>query len=294
MLKKVMVAAVMALALVGCGEKVSVPSGAVGKIVTKDGYQEAIIPTSDFRLPVCNAYCDRLIVLDVTDRRYSEPLKIFIPSDKLDINLNVEATLRVDRAKADGLFSQLPQEKTDNSRISVITGNTVYNTYGRQIMEAEVRSYLTQYSIAEISSNIEKINADIREILQRVMGERTPFKVVYAGLTNIEFPPIITRAQEASAERREAIAKENAQLEVSKVTLERELKEAQMNRQIEKEKAETKAIEQRAVAETLTPQYLRMRELEIEEIKARKWNGTVPSTVMGQNAPGMLLNIAPK
>lgn len=278
--------------MVGCGEKVEVPPGHVGKLMTKDGYQETMIPTSKFRLPFCTTYCDKLVVLDTTDNRYVEPLKIYIPADKLNIELNIEATLRVDPKKASSLFAQLPQAVGASTQQSLITSRSVYNTYGKTILEAEVRGYLTQLTIGDISSNVDKVNADLTQILQKVMGERTPFQVIYAGVSNVILPPIITTAQEKAAERREQIEREEAEMKISTVRQQRELKEAQLQRQIEKEKAETKAIEQRAVAESLTPQYLRMKELEIEQTKADKWNGTVPNTVVGSNAPGMMLNIA--
>lgn len=70
-----------ALALSACGERVEVPPAHVGKIMTKDGYQDNLIPTSKFRLPPCLAYCDRLVLLDVSDKAYQESMSIFIPED---------------------------------------------------------------------------------------------------------------------------------------------------------------------------------------------------------------------
>lgn len=294
MFKKMIAVGALALALVGCGEKVEVPPGHVGKLMTKDGYQETLIPTSKFRLPFCNAYCDKLVVLDTTDNRYSEPLKIYIPSDKLNIDLNIEATLRIDPSKANNLFAQLPQTPGTSSQQSLITSHSVYNTYGKTILEAEVRAYLTQLTIGDIASNIDKINQDLTKILQKVMSERTPFQVVYAGLSNVKLPPIITQAQEKSAERREQIEREEAEMKVSTVRQQRELKEAQLQRQIEKEKAETKAIEQRAVAESLTPQYLKMRELEVQEKLIEAWDGKYPTTYMGSQNPAQMLMQLPK
>lgn len=282
--------ALAATLMVGCGERVEVPPGHIGKIMTKDGYQEGTIPTSKLRLPACVSYCDRLVVLDTTDRSYVEPMTIFIPEDKLNINVDLRATLSVDPNKAEALFNKLPQAPV-NDFYSVINGQAVFTTYGQQVLQAEVRAYLTQYSISQISSNNEKINADIQILLQKVMSERTPFTVRYAGLTNIKYPDIITQAQENSAKRREMIAQEEAQLEVSKVQLSRELQEAKLQRQIDKEKAETEAVKQNTIAQSITPQYLRMKELEIEEIKARAWKGDVPQTVMGGNAPQMIMDL---
>lgn len=270
----------MAVLMVGCGERVEVPPGHVGKIMTKDGYQEGLIPTSKLRLPFCVNYCDRMVLLDNTDKSYVEPMEIFIPGDKLNINVDLRATLSVDPVKAEALFNKLPQQPK-NDQLSLITAESIYATYARQILQAEVRALLTKYTIAEISSNNERVNSEIQVLLSDVMAKRTPFVVRYAGLTNIKYPPIITEAQENSAKRREMIQQEEAQLEVSKVQLERELAEAKLQRLIEKEKAETEAVKQRTIAETITPQYLRSKELEIEQIKAEKWNGELPQTVMG-------------
>lgn len=276
--------ALAATLMVGCGQRVEVPPGHVAKIMTKDGYQEGMIPTSKLRLPFCMSYCDRLVVLDTTDRSYVEPMEIFIPGDKLNINVDLRATLSVDPQKADALFSKLPQ-LTKGDQESMIEATAIYNTYGRQVLQAEVRALLTKYTISEIASNNERINQEIQVLLSEVMSKRTPFTVRYAGLTNITFPPIITKAQENSAERREMIAQEEAQLELSKVKLERDLQEAKLQRLIEKEKAETEAVKQRTIAETITPQYLRSKELEIEQIKAEKWDGALPQTVMGGQVP---------
>ena len=282
-------AAAIALAatlMVGCGERVEVPPGFVGKVMTKDGYQEGLIPTSKLRLAPCVSYCDRMVVMDNTDKSYVEPMEIFIPADKLNIKVDLRATLAVDPQRAEPLFNKLPQQP-QNDQFSVISGESIYNTYGKQVLQAEVRSYLTKYSISEIASNGEKINSDIQVLLSKVMGERTPFNVRYAGLTNIKYPSIITEAQENSAKRREMIAQEEASLSVSKVKLDRELQEAKMQRAIEKEKAETEAQAQRVLAEAVDPRSLRIKELEIEKIKAEAWDGKQPQTLImngnGQN-----------
>lgn len=282
-LKTGMKFAAMALAvslMVGCGQRVEVPPGHVGKIMTKDGYREGLIPTSKLRLDYCVNYCDRLVVMDNTDKSYVEPMTIFIPADKLNVTVDLRATLSVDPLKADPLFNKLPQV-TQGDQLSLISGETIYTTYGKQILQAEVRSYLTQYTIAEIASNNEKINSDIQNLLSKVMSAKTPFKVNYAGLTNIKYPPIITEAQENSAKRREMIAQEEASLSVSKVKLDRELQEAKMQRAIDKEKAETEAQAQRVLAEAVDPRSLRIKELEIQRILAENWDGKLPNTIMG-------------
>jgi hypothetical protein len=281
--------ALAATLMVGCGEKVEVPPGHFAKLLTKDGYQEEMIPASKFRLPACVTYCDRLVVVDGTDRPYSEEMEIFIPSDKLKIGIQLKATLSVDPKRVNPLFGSLPQV-AETTQFSNITAQSIYNTYAQQIMLAEVRAYLTQYTIAEITSNNDKINTDIQVILQKSMEKNTPFNVKYAGITKFSLPPIITQAQENSAKRREAIQQEEAQLAVSKVQLERELQEAKLQRQIEKEKAETESIKIQAQAQAVTSQTIRMKELEVEQIKAEKWDGKYPQTMVGSGT-SMLMQL---
>ncbi|MBD9530672.1 Band 7 protein [Comamonas sp. CMM01] len=277
--------AVAALAtLAACGSKVEVPPAHVGKIMTKDGYQEALIPTSKFRLSACWAYCDRLVLLDVSDKAYQEALSIFIPEDKLNLEVAVRATLSINPAKTGELFNAISPEGNDGD-ISVIGNEQVYRTYASQIIQAEVREYLSKFSISEIASSNEKINADLRLQLGKVIEARTPFSVRYVGITNFKYPKIITDAQESAAERREAIQKEEAQLAISKAQLERELQEARLNRAIEKEKAETEAMAQAVLAQSVDGRVLELRKLENQRAWIDKWNGQLPTTTLGDSTP---------
>src|SRR5690606_22614500 len=250
----------IAALLSACGERVEVPPAMVGKIMGQHGYQDNLIPTSKFRLAPCFAYCDRLVLLDVSDQSYTEQLNIFIPQDKLNVDIHVRTTLSVNPKKTEELFNSLSPTEIDSS-LSSITSGTIYKTYAAQIIQAEVREYLSQFSISEIASSNEKINADIRERLSTALEKRTPFSVRYVGITNIEYPRIITDAQEKAAERREAIQQEDAQLQISKVRLERELQEARLNRAIEKEKAETEALAQATLAASVDSRVLQLRKL---------------------------------
>lgn len=283
---KYVAGSVMALAigvgLTGCGSGVEVPPAHVGKIMTKDGYQDNLIPTSKFRLHTCLVYCERLVLLDISDKSYLEPLSIFIPEDKLNLGVEVRTTLSVNPRKTTELFGALSPTGV-NSTTSLIDSATIYKTYASQIIQAEVRQYLSKYSIAEIASSNEKMNNDIRQTLTKVIEERTPFSVRYVGITNIKYPKIITDAQEAAAERRERIQQEEAQLQISKVKLERELQEARLTRAIEKEKAETEAIAQTLLAESVDGRVLELRKLENERAWIEKWNGALPTTSLGSN-----------
>lgn len=275
-------AAALALSLSGCGERVEVPPAHLGKIMTKDGYMEGTIGTSKFRLPACVSYCDKLVLLNVADQAYLEKMEIFMPEDKLKLKISVRINLTLSPKKAESIFNSLPPSTTEenNDQLSSIGRDVAYNTYASQIVQTETREYLSQYTIAEVASNLEKVNADLRARLSKSLS--THFDVRYVGITNIEYPAIISEAQENAARRREQIEQENAQLAVSKVQLERQLQEAQLQRRIDVEKAEAdaEADRVRAVAAS-NPAVITLRKLEIDKIKAEKWNGQLPR-VSGQ------------
>lgn len=273
-----------AMLLAACGERVEVPPAHVGKIMTKDGYQDNLIPTSKFRLSACWAYCDRLVMLDVSDKAYQESMSIFIPEDKLNLDVTVRATLSVNPKKTTELFNTISPQEADK-HTSVIANEQVYRTYASQIIQAEVREYLSQHSISQIASSNEKINADLGARLGKAIEARTPFSVRHVGITNLKYPEIITKAQEAAAERREAIQQEEAQTQVSAARLERELREARLQRAIEKEKAETEALAQSTLAASVDARVLQLRKLENERAWIEKWNGQLPTTAMGDAIP---------
>lgn len=278
----------MALFMVGCGNRVDIPPAHVGKIMTKDGYREGLIPTSKIRLDACVAYCDSLVILDVSDQAFSEPLEIFVPKDKLKMTITVRTTLSVNPNKTEELFNLITPVKQDGD-VALIESRKVYTTYAQQIVLAEVREYLSQYSIAEIASSTELINNELAVRLTKSISDRTPFSVRHVGLTNISYPPLIIEAQENAAQRREQIQQEEAQLQISKVRLDRELQEARLTRQIEKEKAETEAEAQRIQSVTVSANVLELRKLENQRAWIEKWNGQLPVTTLGDAVPMVTL-----
>lgn len=284
---KFVIATGLALALAACGTKVEVPPAHVGKIMTKSGYVEGMHGTSNFRLSPCMAYCDKLVLLNVADQANTENMEIFIPEDKLKLTLSIRTNLVIaDPVKQERLFSQIaPTTKSEDGVTSIIERDVIYKTYAQQIILTETREYLSQFSISQIASSLEKVNAELRARLSKSLKERTPFDVRYVGITDISYPKIITDAQENAARRREQIQQEEAQREISKVTLERELQEAQLQRRIDVEKAQADAEADATRSRAITADILKIRQLENDREWINKWDGKLPTTQMGNATP---------
>lgn len=281
---KLLLTIVMISLIAACGRMVEIPPAHVGKIMTKDGYQPEVIGTSKFRLAPCFAYCDKLVKLDASDKANVERLSIFIPTDKLELEVNIQTTLSLNATKTGSLFGTIAPIEIDGGN-SLIPWDAVYKTYAQQIILTETREYLSQYSITEIASSMEKVNSDLRVVLSKAISARTPFDVRYVGITQIKYPKIITQAQENAATRREQIQQEEAQLEISKVVLERELQEARLQRQIDFEKAESEAAAQIVQREAVDSRVLKLRQLENERQWIEKWDGKLPVTSLGESIP---------
>lgn len=296
MIKRALIALSLVIGLAACGDRVEVPPAHVGKIMTKDGYQENTIPTSKFRLPWCWTYCDKLVLLNASDQAVSEELTVFMPEDKLNLKTTVKVTLSLDPKKVDPLFSSISPTYDKETDSTYIPLNKVYQTYAQQIILTESREYLSKYSIAEIASNLERVNTELREQLTKSIQARSPFTVRNVGITNVDYPKIITDAQENAAERREKIQQEEAQLAISKVSLERELQETRLRRQIELEKAQIEAQAQRIQREVVDEKVLALRKLENERAWIETWDGKLPNnvTMLGDSKAGQFILNLPK
>lgn len=270
---------VLALSLAACGARVEVPPAHVAKVMTKDGYKPDTIGTSKFRLEWCWAYCDKLVLLDASDQAVSEKMELFMPQDKLNMSFDLRLTMIINPQKYEELFARIPP--VDQNGVDYISWAKAYQTYAQQIVRAEAREFLSQFTIAEIASSRESVNSQLSERLTKSINSKTPFQVRYVGLADIQYPEIIVEAQENAAQRREQIQQEEAQLEISKVTLERQLQEQRLQRSIDVEKAQAEAEVARIQAKSLTPEYIRYRELQILEKMADSDNKIfVPSSML--------------
>lgn len=284
-LLKVVTAGLLAVSLSGCfwGEKVEVPPAHVGKIMTKNGYKQGVISTSKFRLEQCWTYCDKLVILSVADQSYTENMDLFMPKDKLNMKFDLRLTLTPNPKQYDGLFDRVPASH------GVIPSNTIYTTYAQQIIRSEAREILSEYSIAEVASNLQTINSILTQKLTTSIQDKTPYMVRHIGLAGVYYPEVITKAQEAAAERREQIQQEEAKLETSRVKLERQLQEQQMQRKIDVEKAQAEAQVQKILSNTVTPAYERYHQIQIMYKMAESDNKMIIPSEMLQSLSGQVL-----
>lgn len=263
-MKKILSICLLSMAtffLAGCGQKVEVPPAMIGKILTKNGYQEGYKDASKFRLEKCWFYCDKLVLLDVADFKMVEPFTLFMPKDRLKMDFKIRLTMTVNPESFDMLFNKIPPVNK-GEQLALISLSKAYETYAAPILRSEIREFMSNYSIMEVANNRDKIGTELsKHLISKISNKQTPFELSYAGLAEVAYPPLIVKAQEAAAERREEINKEKAELEVSKVQLERKLQEQQLQRKVDVEKATAESQVNKILGDSITPRYIKYRQL---------------------------------
>lgn len=272
---KVVAAASALLVLAGCGQRVEVPPVHVGKVMHTNGYKEGIVNTSTFRLDYCGLpgqVCEKLVLLDISDFSRTEVFSLFMPKDKLEMDFSLRLTLAPKPEDRERLFGKLPPRPTGIENVSRIPNETGYETYVKPVVKREARDFMSQYSIMEVANNREVVSNALAAHLSEVIDERTPYMAKMVDLDETKYPEVITNAQIKSAERREQIQREEAEKEVNRVRMEKELELAQKQRTIDIERAQAEAEVNRILGDSMTEAYEKYRKLDALDEIARSDN----------------------
>lgn len=278
-MKKVIMSAVLGstLLLSGCfsGQSVEIPSGNVGKIQTKDGFQEGIRKASKFRLDKCYKFCDRLVTLDVSDSQYSLNFTTFMPQDELTMGYSVDMMVGIKADKYDMVFTNVPF-KAQSDRFGTISQQTVFDRYAKPVLKTDIPAMVTNFTIGQVASERTKVNEYMKARMNNALKD-TPFIVKHVGLTNVAYPEIITRAKERAAERKEQEAVITQQRELDLLQIETDLMVDQKRRELELQKAKTRAL---IAKELMTPEYETQLKYETLQEMAKSSNKVIIPTEM--------------
>ncbi|CAL9999307.1 lipoprotein [Vibrio phage D480] len=239
---KLLSVAALGLALVGCGTPAEIPTGYVGKIQTKDGFDASAQPRgpSKFRLDWAWRYPDRLVMLDVSDSFYEMNFNTFMPKDELMLKYDIEMTMAMNPKKYNFVFTKVPF-KSLADQVGVIEQKAVFERYARAKLNTIIPSIIAEYSIAEVASTRQKLNEFVKQRLNQELAD-TPFVIKVVGVTDVVYPDTITDAQIKSAERRQQEDTVNAQRKLDLLTIKTREEVSKKEREIELYEAETKKL----------------------------------------------------
>lgn len=264
------------LVLAGCGEIVTVPPAFEGKVLTPNGYKPDNYPPSTFRLSACwrpGAICDELVLIEKSDKGMKEEFTLFMPKNELTMAFDFRMTASIRDGKTDAILNRVAADEISDGGLfdngqKIITFDKVYRTYAQPIIRDAVRSVVAKYTIDEVASSRDAVNAAIIERLEQVLSN-TPIRLLQGGIAHAAYPDIITKRKEQAEERRIEIEQEEARKQVRLVQLQTDLEAAKAERAILREKAEAAAEQNKIFADSITPEYVEYRKLEVMSELAR-------------------------
>lgn len=257
----------LSIGLSACGETVEVPPAHAGKIMTKEGLQPEVFPPSKFRLPFCVAFCDKLYVVETSDKSYRETFTVFMPKDQLNMTFDVRlnGSIPSDSRLISTILDRIPVESAfEQNYHGVVTANRVYETYAQPVVRSVIRDIMTQYTIDEVAANREAINTEMQSALTAALSN-IPFRANTAQLADVQFPDVIVKAKEAAKEREIAIQRQEADNQIRFRKLKADLEAAKQQRAIDREKAEAVREQNEIYAQSVTDKFIEWRKLEVLE-----------------------------
>lgn len=257
--------------ITGCS-RVTVPPATLGKVLSASGYSTEVIEPGKYWIPWWN----NMVILDTGTQIVKEIVDVKM-NDRLDSTFEIRFRSRIagNERVINSMFNDIRHEKY------AVTLGHVYDVYGRDVVRATARSVLSKYDTEDVPQNFDRITAELVTSLNEAL-KNSPLEMSNVTLGKITYPPTITDAINAQAERRLAIETETNQQAIEMVKRTNQLKLAEADYAIRMEKARTIRDENLMTADGLNPMLLQYRALEVQEKMADNSNAIfVPYDALG-------------
>jgi len=214
---------------------------------------------------------DRVYFVDQKLNSFAEPGMNILCKDDINMTVDVKAVMafEVDESSIGFIKQKVPAIKTaEDSELEgfELSLDKFYQMTVQDIVRSSARNVISVYATDDIRPNRKQIEEDLAtDVRARIEALNYPLHVAAVLISNIDYPQVVI-------DQRNAI--KNAQLEDQKqaALAEAAMAEAQRRAGIETEeakvrmiKAQAQADENKILAESLTPQYLTWRQLEVME-----------------------------
>lgn len=288
---------ILAIFLTGC-EYSNIPPGYVGKKVSNTGVHPELYETGRHRLDAWGRDKERMIQIDVSSVLRAAPVKVIMAdyavNDKgeveqrigldMDFTVNVRYRLRSDELTINSMMKDMRL----GAEINTIDAVSIYNKYGNMIIGRVTREVLGQYTPEEVLDSLDKINQTLQAKVQEAFNQ-TPLIASSVSLGPITLPTVITERIQANKNTELSEAQKRAQQKIDLLNKQNEIELARQQALREEIDAKSMANQNEILAESVTPEVLKLRELairekEIEMMRAAFESGSVNATFIPYGA----------
>lgn len=274
-------------AMFAAGCTVEVPQGTKCKVMTVDGWQDEIYDPG--RATCWNR--DVAYFIDTTEDLYTEPLQILC-ADELNFKFNVNTRCGVndDKEALNRVFA-----KVRAGEGNLITRQQIYSIYVKPVVEAEARKIVAARETSQINAERGQIENEIRTAVLAQL-KTVPVNIGLINVSNLDFPLIITEANEKNKQREIAIKEERAKAQIAQARAEGELRVKNKEYQIALLEAKEIADAQAIIGASLNnnPLYLAWQQNKVLLAAAKSQNKLfiVPFDMMNGGGTSGLINSA--
>ena len=166
---------------------------------------------------------------------------------------------------------QVPKNQVLPLYLSV-KGDPFESLVAPRVNEA-VRMVVSQYKSDEVTSKSEEMQQRIAQLANKLVGD--PVTIVDVPITHIELPAAI-RAAVTDKQNMEVQARKK-QFELQKERIQAEITVVDAKAKAESIKVQSQALKQ-------SPELVKLKMAEVELEKARRWDGHLPTTMVGDRS----------
>lgn len=229
-----------------CQERV--PAGHVGRTQEPSGFDGALLAPGNYS---CWGRCT-MYLMETTDKNVEIPMDVLC-LDSLNFKFTIDLLVSLDTTNSNIVLRAFEDLKPTNG--TTITVEQLFETYIKPQASQEAQKVISKYHTGEI---VEKRAQIIEEVSAAVIAsaDNSLIKVKRVALSNLDFPDVVTRAQEAKAERNVQIETAKADGEIAMAKGRAQLRLAELEAQQKLLQAQAVADANKIIASSITPNYL--------------------------------------
>lgn len=251
----ILFALVLGTILVSTGCTQSIPAGHIGRTWEPGGFKGDLLKPGRHD---CYGRC-QLYLMESTDQTFEIPMNVLC-ADNLNFKFTVDTLVSVNLDNAEEVKAGFESLKPAGDHL--FTVEQLFLTYVKPVADQEARKVVSKYQTNEIVQKraqvIEEVRAAVMEATKTGILE---VKRVTVG--NLDFPDVITKAQEARAERQVEVETAKAEGEKQAAQAEARLALARIQASERLLKAQSEADANRILASSVTPQLIMWKQWDV-------------------------------
>lgn len=188
------------LILAACGERTSIQTGEVGKVLGSHGLEPELRAPGTFRMDYCGtAACPKLVRLQVNKAASDLEIdSLFLPKSNVDIKnvkIGLQFKVKEDEASINKIFEEVrpvvaaEAQAGETNRVLIITAEMVYDTYLKRKAPDAIVTALRDHTVDEVLTNVPEIAEHTKNKINEMLKE-APVEITELGFPNgIGEPP---------------------------------------------------------------------------------------------------------